>query len=313
MNPSLTLTLATAAPSVAGGSTRLAAALLLAVLASQAAQATEGGGSIYPLGVENYMTGALPPPGTYGMVYGNAYSADRVNDAQGHDLHVPGFQVKATVLAPRLVWVTGEKLLGGDLVLHTIAPLVNLSVDVAGQHQSKTGLGDITLGLGSGYHYSANFHAVYALDVMLPTGGYTQGDVANIGRNYAAVEPVVNLSWVNPLGWNADIKLGYLLNQRNKKTDVRSGQEFHFDYALGWGLGNGWTVGAGGYVYQQMSEDQHAGTSLADSKGQALAIGPSLKFDSGKGWFITAKWQQELNVQNRAQGSALWLKAVFPL
>ena len=45
----------------------------------------------------------------------------------------------------------------------------------------------------------------------------------------------------------------------------------------------------------------------------AFAIGPSVKYDSGKGWFITGKWQAETNTKNRAQGNALWIKAVFPL
>ena len=49
------------------------------------------------------------------------------------------------------------------------------------------------------------------------------------------------------------------------------------------------------------------------NKGRAFAIGPSVKYDSGKGWFVTAKWQKELAVRNRPEGSAVWLKAVFPL
>jgi hypothetical protein len=288
------------------------AAAAIAALGCSGAFATEGGGSIYPHGVENYMAGALPPPGLYGIVYANAYSADRVNDANGNDLNIPGFKVSANVVAPRLVWVTGQKLLGGDMVVHAIAPIVNLKVDVAGKSQSKTGLGDMTVGVGTGFHHSPNLHSIVALDVILPTGGYTQGDQANIGRHYMAIEPVVAVTQVDPNGFNADIKLGYLVNRRNSATDYTSGQEFHFDYAVGWGLGNGWTVGAGGHVYQQTTSDKQAGQTLADSKGRALAIGPSVKYDSGKGWFVTAKWQKETSVENRAQGSALWVKAVFP-
>lgn len=289
------------------------AAAVLALCGAGGAQATEGGGSIYPHGVENYMAGALPPAGLYGIVYANSYSADRVNDANGNNLNIPGFKVNANVVAPRLVWVTGQKLLGGDMVVHAIAPLVNLKVEAGGQSQSKTGLGDMTVGIGAGFHHSANLHSIVALDLILPTGGYTQGDQANIGRHYSAFEPVLAVTQVDPNGFNADIKLGYLVNQRNSATDYTSGQEFHFDYSAGWGLGNGWTAGVGGYYYQQMSEDKKPGQNVADNKGKTLAIGPSVKYDSGKGWFVTAKWQQETAVENRAQGSALWLKAVFPL
>jgi len=291
----------------------LIAAGLLAALAGSAALATEGGGSIYPNGVENFMTGALPPPGTYGIVYGNVYNADHVNDANGHDLNIPGFHVRANVIAPRFVWVTGAKFLDGDVVLHTILPVVDLDVAAAGASQHKTGLGDMTVGVGLGHHHSASLHTVVALDVMLPTGNYKQGDLANIGRNYTSFEPVLNVTHVDPGGFNADIKAGYLINGRNSATGVTSGHEFHFDYALGWGLNNGWTLGLGGYVYQQMTSDRQDGESLADSKGKAVAIGPNFKYDSGKGWFVTAKWQKEFQVENRAVGNGLWLKVVFPI
>ena len=195
---------------------------------------------------------------------------------------------------------------------NSIVPLVDLDVKVAGVSQNKTGVGDITVGAGVGFHHSANLHSIVALDVILPTGGYTQGDQANIGRNYRSFEPVLAVSWVDPGGFNADAKFGYLINSHNKDTDYRSGREFHFDYSLGWGLGSGWTAGVGGYYYRQMTDDNVAGVDVANSRGKAMAIGPSVKYDSGQGWFVTAKWQKETGVENRAQGRALWLKAVFP-
>ena len=77
--------------------------------------------------------------------------------------------------------------------------------------------------------------------------------------------------------------------------------------------GLGWTAGVGGYYYQQLSSDKQSGATLANSKGKAFAIGPSVKYDSGKGWFVTLKWQKETMSENRAQGNAFWMKAVFPL
>lgn len=290
----------------------LAVSSLLAIVSGQTF-ATEGGGSIYPHGSENYMSGALPPPGLYGLMYANHYSADRVNDGNGNDLQVPGFKVTANVAAPRIVWLPGTKLLGGDLALHAIVPIVDLKVSVAGMSQSKSGIGDIVVGVAAGYHHSQNLHSLAAIDVFAPTGGYDRNDLANIGRNHWAAEPVYSVSYIDPAGFNGDIKLGYLVNARNRDTDYRSGQEFHFDYALGWGLGNGFVFGAGGYVYRQVTADRQSGATLSNSKGQAFAIGPSVKYDSGKGWFVTAKWQKEVKAENRAQGNALWIKAVFPL
>lgn len=292
---------------------RTSTVLAVAGLACAAALATEGGGTVYPNGADNFAAGAMPPPGTYGMLFATHYSADHVNDANGNDLNIPGFKVTANVVAPRFIWVTGAKLLGGDLSLHAIVPVVNLKVSVAGNSQTKTGLGDITTGPGIGYHHSPNLHSLLGVDFYLPTGGYDKTNLANIGRNTWAIEPLYILSYIDPTGFNGDIKAGYIFNRRNKDTDYTSGQEFHFDYALGWGLGNGFTAGVGGYYYQQTTDDKQAGATLANSKGKTFAIGPSVKYDSGKGWFVTLKWQKETAVENRAQGNALWLKAVFPL
>ena len=61
------------------------------------------------------------------------------------------------------------------------------------------------------------------------------------------IEPVLAVSYVDPNGLNIDAKTMYDFNLRNKATDYRSGQELHVDYAVGWGLGNGWVLGVGGY------------------------------------------------------------------
>ena len=59
---------------------------------------------------------------------------------------MPNFSINANVIAPRLIWVTPQKVLGGDLALHTIVPLVDLEVEAGSRRQRKTGLGDIVVG-----------------------------------------------------------------------------------------------------------------------------------------------------------------------
>jgi hypothetical protein len=277
-----------------------------------AVQATEGGGSSYPMGAENYMTGAMPPPGFYGQIFAESYRADRLLDNRGQRA-VDDFHLSADVIAPRLIWVTEQKILDGALAFHVNVPLVDLRVEVNGQHQNKTGLGDIIFGPALGYHYSEKFHAIYAVDVFAPTGRYDRGDLANIGRNYWAFEPIAAFSYVDPAGVNADIKMMYDFNLRNAATDYRSGQELHADYSLGWGFGNGWVVGVGGYVYRQTTDDRQDSERIEDNKGRAFAIGPSIKYASNSGWFVTAKWQKESEVRNRPEGEAYWVKLTVPL
>lgn len=284
-----------------------------AIFAAASAHAAEGGGSVYPNGAENFVAGALPPPGIYGIAFVNHYEANRLNDAAGKQIGIPGFKVRATAITPRVIWVPGVPVLGGDLVAHMLAPLVEVEAKMGGQSQKKSGLGDITMGLGVGHHHGPNLHTILGLDVTLPTGSYRNGDLANLGRNYSAVEPVLAVSYLNNQGFNGDLRMGYLINRVNKATDYRSGQEFHLDYAAGWGLGNGWVLGLGGYYRKQTQLDKQMGVELPNSKTSGMAIGPSIKYDSGRGWFLTAKWQFEKNMKNSAQGNALWLRAAFPL
>ncbi|WP_457392587.1 SphA family protein [Roseateles sp. P5_E1] len=289
-----------------------AAAAMAMVCVAPAALAGEGGGSSYPGGVENFLTGAAPPPGFYVLEYGNVYRADKLKDGNGNTVPLPVFDVAANVAATRFVWSTTTMVAGGNVVYHAIVPLVDLKVEVPGLAQRKTGLGDITFGPAISFHHSPTLHSVLGLDFVAPVGRYAKGDVANIGRNYWSIQPLYTVSYIDAAGFNGDFKLTFSFNQRNKDTDYRSGNEVYLDYSAGWGLGNGWVLGAGGYAMRQLGNDTSAGASLADSKGAAFAFGPSLKYDNGKGWFITAKWTREMSVRNRPEGSALWIKTILP-
>jgi hypothetical protein len=279
-----------------------------------AAHATEGGNSIYPVGAENYGCCALPPPGVYGVVWLQSYTADKVRNNDGQVVTPSNFKVTANAIVPRVVWVTPMTVAGASLGFHAILPLVDLKIDNAPPgSQHKTGAGDLTVGAVLGWHHSDKLHSVLAVDVFAPSGSYDRRDIANIGRNYWAIQPVAGFSYINPQGFNADLKGMWTYNFRNKDTDYKSGQEVIVDYALGWGVGHGWTLGAGGYAYRQITDDEQNGTKISNSRGRTFAIGPSVRYDSGKGWFLTAKYQVETEVRNRAEGAAFWLKAVFPI
>ncbi len=291
--------------------TMLMAATTIALIGSHHANATEGGGSIYPNGAENYMVGAVPPPGVYVLEYLSGYNASQLRDNSGNQVPV-NFNLNVTAAATRAIWVTDQTLLGGQLAFHLIAPLVNLGVSVNGSGQTKSGLGDITVGSALAYHASENLHYLFAVDMNAPTGEYRQGDMANLGRNYWNIEPLFSMTYVQASGFNADVKAMYDINGINKATNYRSGQELHADYALGWGFGNRLVAGVGGYVYQQVSDDTQAGNTVLSNRGRAFSIGPSVKYDNGKGWFITARYSKEFSVENRPEGSGFNVKMILP-
>lgn len=288
---------------------RLLGCSLLA-LTCCAATASEGGGlAVYPDGLENYMVGALPPPGVHLLVYGGALRYDSLRGNNGQSL-VPDFKVRTNAVIPRLVWVTPQKLLGGQLVVHAVMPILDIDFRANGAHFKNSGVGDITLGAGLGYHASAALHSIAGVDVVTPTGSYDRNDPASLGKNHWAIQPFYAVTYTQASGLNADLKAMYDFNLRNKDTRTRSGQALHADYSIGWGLGNGWVIGAGGHVFQQVSDDK--GPNSAQGKARAFGFGPSIRYANEHGWLVTLKWQKEFEVRNRPQGSQLYLKAVIP-
>jgi hypothetical protein len=314
--PSLQTHLVTAAPSAR----RCAAAGLAALVFAAGAQATEFGGGHYVNGAEDFMAGALPPPGTYFINYLAYYSADRFNDKNGgkqfadFDLNVVGNNL-------RFVHVTNHKVLGANWGMQLFVPLMYQDVErrIASGFPEESdetfGLYDIIIDpILLGWH-SKNWHFVAGLDIYVPIGKYDEPDpgelVANPGRNYWTFEPAVAFTYLSDGGFEVSAKFMYDFNTENEDTDYKSGQEFHLDYTVGYHTGP-WSLGVGGYYYKQTTSDSGRGVPdfLGDFKGQAIAVGPQVKYDY-RNMSFTLKYQTETEVENRPEGDILWAKFLY--
>lgn len=292
-----------------------AAGLATALALATPAAATEGGGGHYPNGAEDFMVGALPPPGTYFINYLSWYSADSFRDDNGDKLF-DDFDLDVVANTLRLVHVTDYKFLGANWAVHAFLPLVNVDVSrriappFDRESDSRFGLGDIIIDpFILGWH-GKNWHLITGLDIYVPTGAYDKNDLANIGRNYWTFEPVVAFTYLSDGGFEASAKLMYAFNTENNDTNYQSGQEFHMDYTLGYHTGP-WSLGIGGYYYQQTTDDEVNGRTFMDGfRGRAFAIGPQVKYDY-QNMAFTLKYQAETNVENRPDGNSLWFKFLY--
>jgi hypothetical protein len=76
---------------------------LLSAVLIPAVYASDGGGSVYPVGAETVVPGLMPPPGkTIPEEFDNFYQANGVMDASGHSV-VPGFHLRVGALAVKVV------------------------------------------------------------------------------------------------------------------------------------------------------------------------------------------------------------------
>jgi hypothetical protein len=188
---------------------------------------------------------------------------------------------------------------------------MNMDVSMMGNDDSKSGLGDVIVDpLILGWH-TPNVHVTAGLDVYIPTGAYDEDDLANLGRNYWTLEPVVALTFLSA-GFEASVKAMYDVNLENDDTKIDSGDEFHADWTLGMHMAN-WAFGVGGYFYQQVTDDDYpagyAGPQM--EKGKTIGVGPQVSFQSGKMSFVL-KYQQELETENKPEGQRAWFKFILP-
>ena len=282
------------------------------VAIAAAASAVESGASPISGGPEGYLTAIAPPPGVYGLGYTVNYRSTRLNDKDGKNQLGANSGLSLDAVVARLHYATASQWLGGQLVWDVMVPYVDVRLNLGGSVTHKQGLGDVEWGPALAYHHSPHLHSAVALHVQMPTGAFDPQSALNIGHHYTTLMPIYAMSYVDPTGLNGDLKITGSWNSINQATHYRSGSEVVADYTLGYGIAPQWVLGVGGYARQQLSDDRGPGVDADGNRARAFALGPSFIYNNGQGFYITAKYQVERQVQNTWQGKALWLKAAVP-
>lgn len=309
----------------------VAAVFFLLITAQAMAGGLPGSGGHYPNGAEDFMVGALPPPGTYLVNYMILAQKNSLNNKS-----LPPNDFDATVFAevPRLIYVSPYSLFGASLAAHAFLPMyradVNLKTTTLTPAQvpalnfdhNDLGLGDIIFSpLVFGWHFGPELHAVFALDMWAPTGSYDKKNAAAqiLSKNHWTFEPVLAVSYLKE-GFDASIKLMYDFNTDNGNYlhpsgvtgTLSPGEEFHFDWALGYSMKNGLTGGLVGYNYWQVTDDEFNGVKDTNQKSQVGGIGVGLKYWPKMGPFsMTLKQYWEYNAKNMPSGPQTVLKISY--
>jgi hypothetical protein len=286
---------------------------------SPAALATETGTTAFPNGGEDFLVGAMPPPGWYGLVYLNRYDAHRIDDGGGRPAAVDfDFSVSAATL--RLDWVKPASIAGADR-WGTLLVLPYLDLDLSLQpapsqhlHDARRGFADLTIGNGLHWTFS-QFEMIQSFDIVAPTGRYDAHRLVNAGRNAWVFRLNHIGTWRPASRWEVSYRFHWDKNFRNPDTDYRSGQTLYLNWAAGWKPAPPTTIGLTGFSLRQITDDTQHGSRVGPdgNRVRVSGIGVGVKHFLPNHVSLTAKFYRDFDVRNHPRGEQFWFYVAVPL
>ncbi|MGF6782216.1 transporter, partial [Paraburkholderia sp. GAS334] len=119
--------------------------------------------------------------------------------------------------------------------------------------------------------------------------------------------------------YQIDIRSGSSLTRRQTASPSQAGPhellQGRLEYLVGYSLNSKLQLGLQGFLLKQFADDDVNGTPVGEDgfRGQAVAVGPQLRYMWSQAAGIVFKYQREFAVRNRPQGNKLWIELCFPL
>jgi hypothetical protein len=253
----------------------------------------------YPAGVEGIMGSTLPPPGFYFRDYNYIYFSDYMKP------QVPksSFDIFANVQAPRLVWITNQKVFGGTYGMDVLVPLVYQDLDMTGFRGNDFSPGDIFVEpITLSWHFGEQFDLAFGYGLWLPTGDYNKADPLSPGKGFLTYMLTGGLT-VHPdteKNWSLSTLGRYEISHEQNQTKITPGQYFTIEYGLERNIKYNIHGGLAGYVQAQTTA-----SSNNKPKDSVVAFGPEVTYALPKfGLGASFRYLYETGAKNRTEGQA---------
>lgn len=309
--------------------------LIGGLLIGMMASAEEGGtGHYLPGSIASSVDKGLPAPAFVVRLNAIAYSGefDKNINVPIAGLLAADIEVDTEVVGLTLAWRPSWGNIGSwSYAMNATLPYIYLDVeaDVASpavpgtkvrRSDSIEDIGDMVL---SPVQLSGQLTKAWRMDTRLniyaPTGSYQVGRLANTGKNYWSVEPIVGFLYMDQQnGLEFDSFVGATFNEENSDTNYKSGTQIHAESTLAQHFplaGGGASVGATGYWYQQVTGDSGSEANYGNFKGKVIGVGPVIAYEQKLSEAVSLsselKWVHEFEADRRAEGDTVYLKVLF--
>jgi hypothetical protein len=254
----------------------------------------------YPAGVEGIKGSSLPPPGFYLRDYNYIYFSDYLKGGGP-----PSFDIFVNVQAPRLIWITPKKLMGGYYGMDVLVPFAYQDLDMTGFRGSDFGLGDIFVEPITLSWHAKQYDVSFGYGFWAPTGDYTATNPVSPGKGFLThmLTGGITVYTDAEKTWSLSALSRYEISQENDQTKITPG---HY-YTIEWGLAKSITktIEAGLVGYVQTQTTKASGLSALGSKDGVVGVGPELNLAIPKlGVSTSFRYLRETGARNRTEGNA---------
>jgi hypothetical protein len=264
--------------------------------------------------VLDFQDNVANPPGFYGYLYYNNYTADRLTDHTGKKVSDLDLSYNVGTLKPAYYF----KLWDRTFSVNASIPFGTVSSrNSLGDKERSSGLGDITLSPGI-FLYENNqtgtFLSFWEV-VSIPTGNWSEGRALrggpNLGLHYWYLEHQLSfgqLLWKGKVSY--DMNINYFQRFKEARLDIRAGDSFEVEGILGYGITDKLRVGVYADYWTDVRDTKVNGTKVDDSKRKFFSIGPSITYGTEK-WAVHFRFVPDVMSENGPKGFQTWLRFLY--
>jgi hypothetical protein len=254
------------------------------------------------------------PPGFYGAIYFNNYTANKSTDQTGKKVFDLDLSYNVGTLNPTYF----SKLWNRTFAISVAIPFGKIrSRNFLGEKENSNGLGDIVITPGV-FLYDNNETTTYISfweNISFPTGDWSEKRALrggpNLGANYWYLQHQIAFAQLLDKGkYSIDLNLFYYEKFKEPKLDVRFGDSFEVEAIVGYGFTSSFRGGIYIDYLADIKDTKITGAKIDNSKRKFFSMGPSLAYGTEK-WAIHFRFVPDIISENGPKGFQSWLRLTY--
>ncbi len=260
----------------------------------------------YIPGLEGIKAATLPPPGLYLRDYNVAYFANRLNDSHGDEIKAADAEAFIYANAPRLIWITDYKLLGGYVGVDGLVPFQYTSLEANTRNgkfdDSTFGIGDVFGEVTWSWHWT-KFDAAVGYGIWGPTGDSSADLTTRAGSGFWTHMFTAGGTFYPDEGkqWAISALNRYEINTEKRDTDITPGDVWTIEGSVSRAVCPSADLGVVAYYQRQVEDDK--GAHSTPGKDWVTAVGPEVSMSiPSVAMGVSLRYLYEVAAENRLQG-----------